>query len=201
MHDRQDHINEQSLQNAYALFESDDTNYVEVDTAKGLCYQIPRYLFNSFYDFSGHIRSRNISKGGFRFANGLYIGAYSLSLKKCQKSLSRKSSPNTWRLNIAYPFMERNGRVYPDIEKKVEVCGRLETGRQELVPASHGTRSLQRLEIHTTVKHKRPGHLRRYGTTFLLRRTQTSRWLRRSYFHLTNKSEHERNLHHPVTRL
>ena len=49
-----------------------DINQIEIGTTKGL-QQIHLYLFRELYDFAGKIRNVNISKGGFRFANSLYL--------------------------------------------------------------------------------------------------------------------------------
>lgn len=65
-------IDKISLENAYRLFESNDINTFEIGTTKGL-QQIHRYLFADLYEFAGEIRNKNISKGGFRFANSLYL--------------------------------------------------------------------------------------------------------------------------------
>ena len=65
-------IDGKSIENAFRLFESNDMNTFEVGTTKGLV-QIHQYLFNGLYDFAGQIRKVNISKGGFRFANALYL--------------------------------------------------------------------------------------------------------------------------------
>ena len=65
-------IDKESLENAYQLFESNDIDKIEVGTTKGLI-QIHNYLFNDLYDFASIIRKENISKGGFRFANALYL--------------------------------------------------------------------------------------------------------------------------------
>ena len=69
--DKQHEIDEQSLSKARALFETEDINKIEVGTAKGLC-EIHKYLFEGLYNFAGKIRTQNIAKGGFRFANGYY---------------------------------------------------------------------------------------------------------------------------------
>ena len=44
----------------------------EVGTVKGL-QSIHAALFDGLYPFAGQIRSLNISNGGFRFVNSLYL--------------------------------------------------------------------------------------------------------------------------------
>ena len=80
-------IDAHSLNKARSLFESGNIDRIEVGTVKGL-QDIHRYLFGGLYDFAGKVRTINISKGGFRFANALYL-----------------------EMNIAHPFMEGNGRA------------------------------------------------------------------------------------------
>ena len=63
-------IDEKSLQKAFQFFESGDIERMEIGTTKGL-QQIHKYIFDGLYDFAGKIRDKNISKGGFRFANAL----------------------------------------------------------------------------------------------------------------------------------
>ena len=65
-------IDKPSLKKAYHLFETSDIDKIEVGMTKGL-QQIHEYLFDGLYDFAGKIRTKNISKGGFRFANALYL--------------------------------------------------------------------------------------------------------------------------------
>ena len=65
-------IDKKSLENAFRLFDTEDICKIEIGTVKGL-KDIHIYLFNGLYDFAGKIRTQNISKGGFRFANALYL--------------------------------------------------------------------------------------------------------------------------------
>ena len=65
-------IDEQSKEKAYALFEDGIINDIEVGTIKGL-RQIHAYIFGGLYDHAGQIRTVNLSKGGFMFANALYL--------------------------------------------------------------------------------------------------------------------------------
>ena len=56
----------QSLIRAKYLFESGDTDRIEVGTTKGFC-EIHRYLFKGLYDFAGKIRRVNIAKGNYNY--------------------------------------------------------------------------------------------------------------------------------------
>ena len=66
-------IDAHSLNKARSLFENGDIDRIEVGTVKGL-QDIHCYLFGGLYDFAGKVRTINISKGGFRFANCLILG-------------------------------------------------------------------------------------------------------------------------------
>ena len=74
-------INKQSLENAKKLFESGMIDAIEVGTTKGL-QEIHKALFDGLYDFAGKIRTDNISKGGFRFANTLYLNEALAAIEK-----------------------------------------------------------------------------------------------------------------------
>ena len=103
-------IDRQSLEQAKALFETGEISKVEVGTAKGLC-DIHRWLFDGLYDFAGKIRTLNISKGGFRFANCLYLDAILPIIEKMPEGSFEEIIAKYVEMNIAHPFMEGNGRA------------------------------------------------------------------------------------------
>ena len=65
-------IDKLSFAKAHALFETGDIDRIEVGTVKGLC-DIHRYLFDGLYRFAEQVRTLNIVKGNFRFANCMYL--------------------------------------------------------------------------------------------------------------------------------
>ena len=103
-------IDEKSLQKAFQLFESGDIERMEIGTTKGL-QQIHKYIFDGLYDFAGKIRDKNISKGGFRFANTLYLNEILPKIEQMPENTFEEIIAKYVEMNIAHPFMEGNGRA------------------------------------------------------------------------------------------
>ena len=103
-------IDEKSLQKAFQLFESGDIERMEIGTTKGL-QQIHKYIFGGLYDFAGKIRDKNISKGGFRFANTLYLNEILPKIEQMLENTFEEIIAKYVEMNIAHPFMEGNGRT------------------------------------------------------------------------------------------
>ena len=103
-------IDKKSLGKAYKLFESADIDNIAVGTLKGL-QQIHKYLFDGLYDFAGELRELNISKGGFRFANSLYLKEILPKIEQMPQSNFKEIIEKYVEMNIAHPFLEGNGRT------------------------------------------------------------------------------------------
>ena len=103
-------IDKRSLENAYRLFETGEINNIEVGTTKGL-QQIHNYLFDSLYGFAGQIRNKNITKGGFRFANTLYLNEALVTIEQMPENSFEEIIAKYVEMNVAHPFMDGNGRA------------------------------------------------------------------------------------------
>ena len=102
-------IDGQSKKKAYALFESGMLAGLEPGSVKCL-RQIHGYLFGGLYDFAGQIRSKNISKGGFTFANALHFPTTLPAIEAMPETTFDEIVDKYVEMNIAHPFMEGNGR-------------------------------------------------------------------------------------------
>ena len=102
-------IDGQSKKKAYALFESGVLASLVPGTVKAL-RQIHAYLFGGLYDFAGQIRTRNISKGGFSFANAMYLPGTLSAIEGMPETTFDEIVDKYAAMNVAHPFMEGNGR-------------------------------------------------------------------------------------------
>ena len=119
-------IDGKSKSKAYALFESLLLDTMEVGTVKGL-QQIHGYLFGGLYDFAGQIRTKNIAKGGFRFAPAQFLENTLQTIENIPESTFEKIADKYTEMNVAHPFMEGNGRsmrIWLDLmlKKNVKLC-------------------------------------------------------------------------------
>lgn len=103
-------IDKLSLEKAHDLFESGKIDTIEVGTVQGLC-DIHRYIFGGLYEFAGKVRTLNIAKGNFRFANCLYLDAILPVIENMPESTFDEIIAKYVEMNIAHPFMEGNGRA------------------------------------------------------------------------------------------
>ena len=92
------------------MIESGIINDIEVGTTKGL-QQIHSFLFDGLYPFAGKIRNKNISKGGFMFANALYLPEILKQIDEMSEETIKEIVDKYVEMNIAHPFMEGNGRA------------------------------------------------------------------------------------------
>lgn len=106
----QNEIDRASIEMAKALFASGKVYDIEVGTTAGL-QAIHHALFEGLYPFAGEIRKLNISKGGFRFANSLYLIPALEAIEKMSETTFEEIIAKYVEMNIAHPFMEGNGRA------------------------------------------------------------------------------------------
>ena len=102
-------IDGQSRKKAYDLFESGILNRLEPGSIKCL-QQIHGYIFGGLYNFAGQLRTKNISKGGFTFANCLYFPTILHNIEMMPEITFDEIVSKYVEMNVAHPFMEGNGR-------------------------------------------------------------------------------------------
>jgi len=119
-------IDGKSKTKAYALFETSFIDSIEVGTSKGL-QQIHGYLFGSLYEFAGQLRTKNISKGGFRFEYAQYLMSTLQKIDNMPETTFDDIVEKYVAMNKAHPFMEGNGRstrIWLDLilKKQLQQC-------------------------------------------------------------------------------
>ena len=117
-------IDGQSKKKAYTLFESNLIDEIEIGTTKGL-QQIHAYLFGGLYDFAGQIRTKNISKGGYRFVYAQHLNATLNDIDQMPQHSFDEIIEKYVAMNKAHPFMEGNGRsarIWLDLMLKKELA-------------------------------------------------------------------------------
>ena len=72
--------------------------------------EIHKALFDGLYDFAGQIRDKSISKGGFRFANSMYLREVLAAVEKMPENTFEEIIAKYVEMNVAHPFWEGNGR-------------------------------------------------------------------------------------------
>ena len=102
-------IDGQSKKKAYQLCESGILKTVDPGTITCL-QQIHAYLFGGLYDFAGQIRTKNISKGGFTFANCMHFPETLQTIERMPETTFDEIMDKYVEMNVAHPFMEGNGR-------------------------------------------------------------------------------------------
>lgn len=102
-------LDRKSHTKAYGLYESGLLNSMEPGTLKCL-QQIHAYIFGGLYDFAGQVRTKNISKGGFTFANCMHFPDTLQVIERMAETTFDEIMDKYVEMNIAHPFMEGNGR-------------------------------------------------------------------------------------------
>lgn len=102
-------LDRKSHTKAYGLYESGLLSSMEPGTLKCL-QQIHAYIFGGLYDFAGQVRTKNISKGGFTFANCMHFPDTLQVIERMAETTFDEIMDKYVEMNIAHPFMEGNGR-------------------------------------------------------------------------------------------
>lgn len=68
-------------------------------------------LFGGLFDFAGKLRTCNISKGGFRFANWIFLESNVPLICAMSQGSFDEILAKYVEMNIAHPFREGNGRA------------------------------------------------------------------------------------------
>jgi cell filamentation protein len=103
-------LDEKSREKARALFGSGLLDSVEVGTARGL-RQIHAYLFGGLYPFAGQIRTVNLAKGDFAFAQARFLDGTLRRVEAMPETDFDAILAKYVEMNVAHPFREGNGRA------------------------------------------------------------------------------------------
>ena len=95
---------------AIELFESGLLASLPAGTFDTLC-RIHSHLFSDIYGFAGKLRTVNMSKGNFRFAPLMYLGAALESIERMPQRTFDEIVEKYVEMNVAHPFREGNGRA------------------------------------------------------------------------------------------
>ncbi|MBQ3003313.1 MAG: Fic family protein [Clostridia bacterium] len=112
-----------SKKKALELFEHGILQTLQAGTFASL-QAIHTYLFDEIYDFAGKLRTVNLSKGNFRFAPLMYLGAALTEIERMPQSSFDEIVEKYVEMNIAHPFREGNGRsmrIWLDLMLKKEL--------------------------------------------------------------------------------
>lgn len=112
-----------SKKKAVEMFESGYLEQLEAGTFESLA-KIHAYLFDEIYSFAGELRKVNVSKGNFRFAPLIYLGASLKNIEKMPQSTFDEMIEKYVEMNVAHPFRDGNGRsarIWLDLMLKKEI--------------------------------------------------------------------------------
>ena len=112
-----------SKKKALELFEHGILQTLQAGTFASL-QAIHTYLFDEIYDFAGKVRTVNLSKGNFRFAPLMYLGAALTEIERMPQATFDEIVEKYVEMNIAHPFREGNGRsmrIWLDLMLKKEL--------------------------------------------------------------------------------
>ena len=113
----------QSRKKAYQLYESGLLQRLKPGSIKCL-QQTHAYIFGGLYDFAGQIRTKNISKGGFTFANCMHFPETLLTIERMPETTFDEIIDKYVKMNVAHPYLVRHNP-----QKITETMCRLEPDR------------------------------------------------------------------------
>jgi len=102
-------IDSESARKAKLLFNNKEFNSFKNINHKHLLW-IHKFIFGGMYEFAGTIRQTNISKGGFKFANALFLTKNLETNDNMNSDTFEEIIKRYIDMNIIHPFQEGNGR-------------------------------------------------------------------------------------------